>query len=139
MSQGLLSRMLKRVIKGANNQAPSKAEESAESATDWGEQQASPPTKAAGKRKGVFQILTNVTDGPVNELRDESTLDDLGIDSLMTTEVVNDIRSILGLTIDLLSFLFLPNIHALVAHVNEQLGVGGEEHGGKPSGDASDW
>jgi len=52
-------------------------------------------------------------------------LDDLGVDSLMATEVLNDIRSALGLTIDLSSFLFFPNIGALVAHVHEKLGVNG--------------
>lgn len=83
----------------------------------------SQPAQSAGKRKELLQILSNVTDVPVEELSDDSTLDDLGIDSLMATEVLNDIRSVLGLTIDLSSFLFFPNIQALVSHVNEKLGV----------------
>jgi hypothetical protein len=48
----------------------------------------------------------------------------------MATEVLNDIRSALGLTIDLSSFLFFPNIRELVTYVDEKLGVsGGDEEG----------
>ena len=124
MSQTLLARMLKSVNKSA---APTKEESSAENAAaQLLEKPVDPQAKISlGKRKEVFQILSNVTDVPLGELRDDSTLDDLGVDSLMATEVVNDIRSILGLTIDLSSFLFFPNIQALVKHVDEQLGVGG--------------
>ncbi|KAL8727819.1 MAG: hypothetical protein Q9166_005811 [cf. Caloplaca sp. 2 TL-2023] len=130
MSQNLLARMLKSVNKSANTQATARDEKSADTATYLVEQPAAPQAKGpVGKRKEVFQILSNVTDVPLEELRDDSTLEDLGVDSLMATEVVNDIRSILGLTIDLSSFLFFPNTKALVAHVDEQLGVSGGEDG----------
>lgn len=82
--------------------------------------------KSSSMRHDLLQILSNVTDVPLKELSLESTLDDLGIDSLMATEVLNDIRTTLGITIDLTSFLFFPNIQALVAHVDENLGVGSE-------------
>lgn len=82
--------------------------------------------KSSSMRHDLLQILSNVTDVPLKELSLESTLEDLGIDSLMATEVLNDIRTTLGITIDLTSFLFFPNIQALVAHVDENLGVGSE-------------
>ncbi|KAI0542223.1 BcPKS19, polyketide synthase [Xylaria digitata] len=82
--------------------------------------------KAPSMRHDLLQILSNVTDVPLEELNLDSTLDELGIDSLMATEILNDIRANLGLTIDLTSFLFFPNIHALVAYVDENLGVGSE-------------
>lgn len=130
MSQTLLARMLKSVNKSANIQAPARDGRPADAATYLMEQPVGPRAReSVGKHKEVFQILSNVTDVPLEELRDDSTLDDLGVDSLMATEVVNDIRSMLGLTIDLSSFLFFPNIRAVVAHVDEQLGVSGGEDG----------
>lgn len=130
MSQSLLARMLKSVNKSTNAQALGKDEKPTDTAAQFLEHVTTPPARGpSGKRKEVFQILSNVTDVPLEDLRDESTLEDLGIDSLMATEVVNDIRSILNLTIDLSSFLFFPSIKALVAHVDEHLGVSGGEDG----------
>ncbi|KAI0442186.1 BcPKS19, polyketide synthase [Xylaria telfairii] len=82
--------------------------------------------KSSSMRHDLLQILSNVTDVPLEELNLDSTLDELGIDSLMATEVLNDIRTALGINIDLTSFLFFPSIQALVAHVDEALGVGSE-------------
>lgn len=130
MSQNLLARVLKSVNKSANVPAVAEDKKSADDPTDFVEQATVPqPKKAAGKQKELFQILSNVTDVPMAELKHEMTLDDLGIDSLMATEVINDIRSILGLTIDLSSFLFFPNVQALVTHVNGVLGIITEEDG----------
>lgn len=86
-----------------------------------------PKKKAAGptKRPELFEILANVTDRPLSEITPEAMLEDLGVDSLMATEVLNDIRTGLGLTIDLTSFLFFPNIESLAVYVDEQLGLGG--------------
>ncbi|KAI0455410.1 BcPKS19, polyketide synthase [Xylaria acuta] len=82
--------------------------------------------KSSSMRHELLQILSNVTDVPLEELNLDSTLDELGIDSLMATEVLNDIRTTLGINIDLTSFLFFPSIQALVAHVDENLGLGSE-------------
>lgn len=54
-------------------------------------------------------------------MKDESTLDDLGVDSLMATEVLNDIRASLGLTIDLATFLSFPDLKAIFIYVDSQL------------------
>ncbi|KAK8108232.1 Methylphloroacetophenone synthase [Apiospora kogelbergensis] len=82
-------------------------------------------SKGPSKRPELLQILANVTDLPLSELTGEASLEDLGVDSLMATEVLNDIRTGLGLTIDLTSFLFFPNLNALAVHVDEQLGLSG--------------
>lgn len=129
MSQTLLARMLKSVNKtAASMKASARDEGAADSApAHLIEQPAvAPPARGSvGKRQELLQILTNVTDVPLEEIKDDSTLDDLGVDSLMATEVLNDIRAALGLTIDLSSFLFFPNIRAIVAYVDEKLGVSG--------------
>ncbi|KAI0553005.1 BcPKS19, polyketide synthase [Xylaria curta] len=83
--------------------------------------------KSSSMRNDVLQILSNVTDVPLEELNLDSTLDELGVDSLMATEVLNDIRTALGINIDLTSFLFFPSIRALVTHIDENLGVGSED------------
>ncbi|GAP87780.1 putative thiolase-like protein [Rosellinia necatrix] len=82
--------------------------------------------KSSRIQRDLLQILCNVTDVPIEDLNLDSTLDEFGIDSLMATEVLNDIRTNLGLNIDLTSFLFFPSIRALVTHVEQNLGVGSE-------------
>ncbi|KAL2207821.1 putative Phthiocerol synthesis polyketide synthase type I PpsA [Sarocladium strictum] len=138
MSQNLLGRLLRSVNKSSSPKAAPKEDTPVEVSHIRSVETA--PTsistkKVEGKRKEVLQILSNVTDIPLDEIHDESTLDDLGVDSLMGTEVLNDIRAVLGLTIDLSSFLFFPNIQALIAHVNGQLGLeADEESSGTDSG-----
>lgn len=148
MSQAMLARVLKSVNKSAADAAATPAqslartekaiatpsafapahEPSTVTNTSY-EMDHEPPVVVApnggymGKRQELFQVLSNVTDVPVEELSNDSTLDDLGVDSLMATEVLNDIRSVLGITIDLSSFLFFANLGALVDHVDEKLGV----------------
>lgn len=86
-----------------------------------------PSKQAPSKRVELFQLLSSITDVPLEELKSESTLDDLGIDSLMATEVLNNIRSVFGVTIDLTSFLFFTDLGALVAHIDEKLGLAGQD------------
>jgi malonyl CoA-acyl carrier protein transacylase/acyl carrier protein/SAM-dependent methyltransferase len=139
MSRTLLGRILKSVNKSANvSKIPAKDDTPADIDVYLpGQAQTAPSTAPttgsrqppAGKRRELLQILSNVTDVPLAELREDATLDDLGIDSLMATEVLNDIRAALGLTIDLSSFLFFPNVGALLAYVDEKLGItsGGDD------------
>ncbi|KAL4864217.1 hypothetical protein BDV12DRAFT_205861 [Aspergillus spectabilis] len=137
----LLARMLKSVNKAAGSVHPPAREEklavSVAPITPAAEAPAvgAPARQTGGKRRELLQILSNVTDVPVEELTDESSLADHGVDSLMATEVLNDIRSVLGLTIDLSSFLFFPNIQALVTYVDEKLGFGGAGGDYAASGD----
>ncbi|KAK4221363.1 hypothetical protein QBC38DRAFT_522639 [Podospora fimiseda] len=86
-------------------------------------------TVGVGSKRGeLFKVLADVTDVAVEEIKAEMTLEDLGVDSLMATEVLNDIRSVLGVSIDMTTFLFFPDLKALAACVDEKLGVvGGTE------------
>jgi malonyl CoA-acyl carrier protein transacylase/acyl carrier protein/SAM-dependent methyltransferase len=140
MPQASLVRILKSVNKTpANSKAPVKTVRPSAAApvtiatTSHATQ---PPTaaplvkkKVAGKRGELFQLLSNVTDVPLGELNDSTTLEDIGIDSLMATEVLNEMRATFGLTIDLSSFLFFPSLGDLVTHVNEKLGISGADEG----------
>lgn len=132
MSQALLTRMLKSVNKSAAAETSSKPASHQKSDTVLARELEPPiqvapsskPSKAAkkqpSKREELFQILHNVTDVPLEDMKDESSLDDLGIDSLMATEVMNDIRATLGLTIDLASFLICPDLKSLAAYVDSE-------------------
>ncbi|KAI1760611.1 BcPKS19, polyketide synthase [Hypoxylon sp. FL1150] len=79
------------------------------------------------KRDEFFHILSNVTDIPLEEINGDSTLEDLGIDSLMATEILNDIRTTFNLSIDLTAFLLLPNSKAIVTHIDKALGLVSED------------
>lgn len=134
MSQALLARMLKSVnrstaaaAKAADKAAGRAVEESPAEEAAVAASPAKQAKASSSKRKELLQVLHDVTDVPLADLKDESTLEDLGIDSLMATEVLNDIRANLGLNIDLTSFLFFPNIKALADHVDQKLGAGGDE------------
>uniref|UniRef100_A0AAU8H3S3 G12668 n=1 Tax=Sporormiella sp. TaxID=2012087 RepID=A0AAU8H3S3_9PLEO len=98
-----------------------------------------PSSRSLSKRSEIFNILSSITDIPQEDIDDDSTLDDLGIDSLMATEVLNDIRTTLGLTLDLSNFLFFRDIRALVRHIDGLFGIGGEsEIVNTPSTSSSD-
>nr|APX43976.1 polyketide synthase [Pestalotiopsis microspora] len=129
MPQSLLARVLKSVNKSPLQLAQEDHKPSPPIETDCVPAQQPKTTSqpaatiSSGKRNELLQVLSNVTDFPIAELKDDSTLEELGVDSLMATEVLNDIRSVLGLTIDLSTFLFLPNIRGLIDHVNDKLGL----------------
>ena len=129
MSQPLLARLLKSVNR--SDTSGKSAEKTPSSTTQEhlvkpSQSLAEPAKKASSKRSDLLQVLHNVTDIPLEDLRDSSTLEDLGIDSLMATELLNDIRAVLGLTIDLTTFLFFHDIGAILAHIDSKLGVGDE-------------
>ncbi|PMD39228.1 BcPKS19, polyketide synthase [Hyaloscypha variabilis F] len=122
MSQALLARMLKGVnqsndpARSAKKAIPQKLE----IAHDDFESDSS---GMSSKREEFFTVLHNVTDIPLEEIKDDSTLDDLGIDSLMATELLNDVRAAFGVTIDLTTLLFFPNMRAAWEHLDSKLGI----------------
>ncbi|EDO03306.1 hypothetical protein SS1G_05787 [Sclerotinia sclerotiorum 1980 UF-70] len=71
----------------------------------------------------ILEVLHNVTDVPMDELTPDATLEEIGIDSLLVTEVLNEIQTAFGLEIDLNTFLFLPNVKAVCDHIDSALGV----------------
>ncbi|KAI0154669.1 hypothetical protein GGR57DRAFT_466287 [Xylariaceae sp. FL1272] len=85
-------------------------------------------SRVNSKRTELLQLLSQITDVALQDITTKSSLEDLGIDSLMATEVLNNIRSALGVTIDLTTFTFLPDVEALIANVDQQLGLGGGDN-----------
>ena len=82
------------------------------------------PKGAPGtKRPEIFQIIANIADVCIEEILGDITLPDIGIDSLGVTEMISDISSILHVNLDLSTMLVLPDIDALVAHIDQQLGL----------------
>ncbi|KAL2844378.1 hypothetical protein BJY01DRAFT_248203 [Aspergillus pseudoustus] len=67
-------------------------------------------TPPPGIEKDLRQLLSKITDVPEQEFRGQATLEDLGIDSLMITEIVSEIATAFGVNIpqedlqDLLTF-----------------------------------
>lgn len=123
MSQALLARMLKgvnRSIETGSSLSKAASHKPEEISTDGFE---SDGNGLSSKREELFNVLHNVTDIPLEEIKDDSTLDDLGIDSLMATELLNDVRAAFGVTIDLTTLLFFPNMRAAWEHLDEKLGI----------------
>ena len=129
MSQPLLARLLKSVNRSGTSgklAVKTPVPTTQEHLVIPSQSLAEPAKKASSKRSDLLRVLHNVTDIALEDLKDSSTLEDLGIDSLMATEVLNDIRAVLGLTIDLTTFLFFHDIGAILAHIDSKLGVGNE-------------
>ncbi|KAF2004767.1 ketoacyl-synt-domain-containing protein [Amniculicola lignicola CBS 123094] len=59
------------------------------------------------------QLISSVTDVPVDSIKPESTFDDLGIDSLMNTEVLNAVQERFNVHISLDKFIHLQDIRSL--------------------------
>jgi acyl transferase domain-containing protein/SAM-dependent methyltransferase/acyl carrier protein len=123
MSQSLLARMLKSVNRsGETSKLTSKATVEKIDIIPLSPSETS--TKAsASKRAELLDVLHNVTDVPLEEIKDELSLDDLGIDSLMATELLNDIRATFGLAIDLMTFLEFKNVREVWIYLDSKLGI----------------
>ena len=77
--------------------------------------------KPSDIRKDLCNLLCTITDVSGEELTDGTTLEDLGIDSLMANDVLNDIQKVFGVIIDMTTFLLFENIQAIVTHIQEKL------------------
>lgn len=129
MPRSSLAKMLKDVKKPGPEQAFKHAnvKVTIDSAPIVNDQQPHEPGKrSVSRREDLFRSLSSVTDVPLENLKDDTSLEDLGIDSLMATEVVNDIRANFDITIDLATLLFFPNLAAMVTHLDAALGINAE-------------
>ncbi|GKT79831.1 polyketide synthase [Colletotrichum tofieldiae] len=81
------------------------------------------PKNLLSKRTEILRITASIADIAENELSGETSLADIGIDSLGATEMISDITSALNVKIDLATFLLFPNIDTIISHVDSQLGV----------------
>lgn len=85
--------------------------------------QAPAKSQGASKASQVIEVLQAVTDVPIDEISPDSSLEDLGIDSLLVTEVLNEIQGAFGIEIDLNTFLFFPSVKAVCEHIDSALGI----------------
>lgn len=76
----------------------------------------------SSKRAEILRITASIADLPEHELSGETSIAAI-VDSLGATEMIGDINTILGVTIDLTTFLLFPDINAVISHVDTQLGV----------------
>lgn len=67
-------------------------------------------------------LLSKITDVPVAAFRDESTMEDLGIDSLMITEITTEIRQVFGIDIPQADLQDLPDFETLKEYLRSKRG-----------------
>lgn len=91
-------------------QQPSIQEEKAKPSQDSG-------PNAAAKLREVQETLSELIGIPIEELQPSSSLDDVGIDSLMITEVVSEIKKRFGVSIDSSALQSLSDVQSLVAYI----------------------
>lgn len=63
------------------------------------------------------EMLSEVLEIPIDTIQSESALDDLGIDSLMATEVISEIQTRLGIVISSADFQGLTDLQSLSHHL----------------------
>ena len=70
------------------------------------------------------ELLNKVTDVPIDTMKDDCTIEELGIDSLMVTEVLSEIRQVFGIEIQLDDFQDLPDLKSLSSYLRSKNGTG---------------
>lgn len=77
----------------------------------------------------LYQLLQEVTDIPITRMEDSMGLEELGVDSLMATEVLREINSRFAMTLRMEELLGCSDLAALAAKV----GISKEEpEGSRP-------
>ncbi|KKK24813.1 hypothetical protein P175DRAFT_0558619 [Aspergillus ochraceoroseus IBT 24754] len=61
----------------------------------------------------IRQLLSRVIEIPIEDVQPSSSLVDLGVDSLMSTDVLNEIKSRFNVTISASEFLEIPDVQSL--------------------------
>lgn len=74
-------------------------------------------TNGAARHGKVQEMLSELIGIPIDELQPSLSLDDVGIDSLMTTEVMSEIKKRFGVSIDSSALQSLVDIRSLVAYI----------------------
>ncbi|CAG8883003.1 unnamed protein product [Penicillium egyptiacum] len=84
------------------------------------------PTRAPGRDFGaeLRSLLETVAEVPSAEVQDDASFDDLGIDSLMVTEVLSEINSVFSVSITMDEFATMKDIRAIVVALQRLLGGG---------------
>ncbi|KAJ5649902.1 polyketide synthase [Penicillium longicatenatum] len=83
-------------------------------------------SKATSRDLGaeLRSLLEKVAEVPSADILDDASFDDLGIDSLMVTEVLSDINAAFSVSITMDEFATMTDIKAIVVALQRLLGVG---------------
>lgn len=81
------------------------------------------PQKGGSRRADVYQLLHRVTDIPLEEFQDDRSLEDIGIDSLMITEVLTELNAAFPVDMNMDTILSFPSLEELATHIDSALGV----------------
>ncbi|KAK6214045.1 hypothetical protein LQW54_004820 [Pestalotiopsis sp. IQ-011] len=81
------------------------------------------PQKGFSKRADVYQLLHRVTDIPLEEFQGDRSLEYIGIDSLMITEVLTELNAAFPVDMTMDTILSFPSLRQLAIHINSALGV----------------
>ncbi|KAL6719406.1 hypothetical protein ACLMJK_003646 [Lecanora helva] len=95
------------------------------------------PANARDLFAEIQGLLSKAVDLPKAMVKRESTPDDLGIDSLMVTEVLSDIQQTFELEIPQKDFMVLSNVQALCDYLNRHIGGGSVSEMSRPISESS--
>ncbi|GLA73911.1 type I Iterative Polyketide synthase (PKS) [Aspergillus tubingensis] len=74
-------------------------------------------------QEAVFAILSHSLEVPVSEIRRDSILEDLGVDSLITPEIINNIKESLNVELSSTEFSGLVDVDSLLDLLADALGL----------------
>ncbi|PWY75783.1 BcPKS20, polyketide synthase [Aspergillus eucalypticola CBS 122712] len=74
-------------------------------------------------QEAVFAILSHSLEVPVSEIRQDSVLEDLGVDSLITPEIINNIKESLNVELSSAEFSGLVDVDSLLDLLADALGL----------------
>ncbi|PWY76491.1 polyketide synthase [Aspergillus sclerotioniger CBS 115572] len=84
---------------------------------------ATDPVAARDLGAELRSLLQRVAEVPAAEIQDQASFDDLGIDSLMVTEVLSEINNSFAVSISMDEFATMTDIKAIVVALHRLLGV----------------
>jgi hypothetical protein len=84
------------------------------------------PAAVAALGRELADIVAAVTRAPAGELAHDQPLRDLGVDSLMTLQIRNEIVRRIGCPVRITAFWAHPTIEAFARHLADELGLLGE-------------
>ncbi len=80
-------------------------------------------SEGLGIERELRNLLSKITDVPVDAFRDDSTMEDLGIDSLMVMEITTEIRQVFGIDIPQTDLQDLTDFSKLLEYLCFKRGV----------------
>lgn len=86
-----------------------------------GDDKSSGPGGLEAVLQGVCQLLSNIIEIPVDEIKPTSTLDQVGIDSLLVTDVLSDVQARFGVEVNQQDFMSCADMLAVAKLIESQM------------------